>query len=61
MMEKQKSRTVYLFDMGLELWELSRIMSKLMPCTTIWQELPLTDMGNTGEREAVGREERDSS
>lgn len=37
--------------MGLELWEFSRMMLKSVAGTTIWLEVPITEMGNSREKE----------
>lgn len=44
----EKSGNVYIFNAGLELWEFSRIMPKLVGGTTIWLEVH-TEMDNTRE------------
>ena len=57
----EKSGGVYIFNTGLELWEFSRKMPKLVAGTTIWLEVPLTKMGDTRERKYLGMRERDFS
>lgn len=47
----KKNRNVYICDMGLELWEFSRIMLILVAGTTIWLDVPFTEMRNTREKE----------
>lgn len=50
----KKNRNVYIFDLGLKLWEFSRLMTKLVADRTIWLEVPLTEMANTREKEYLG-------
>lgn len=47
----KKNTNVYIFDLGLELWEFSRMMLKLVAGTTIQLEVPITEMENTREKE----------
>lgn len=49
----EKSGNVYIFNTGLELWEFSRKMPKLVAGTTIWREVPLTKMGDTREKKGI--------
>lgn len=57
----EKSRNVYIFDIGLELWGFSRIMPKLAAGTTIWLEVKLTKISNTRQKKYLGVGKRDFS